>query len=138
VSEHDLIWPPPEPVAGVAAASVPHLYEYRFVPTRVVDGDTVVGIIKVGFNIDLTDRVRLFGLNCPETSGPHASLEGETAKAFTARWIMREGVSFWLHCRRFNDRDKWDRVLATIYAEGDPVSLNDALLKGGYAVPMPD
>ena len=43
------------------------MYEYKFKFTRVVDGDTVDGVVDLGFGILLKERVRLYGINAPET-----------------------------------------------------------------------
>ena len=42
-------------------------YEYFFKPTRVVDGDTVDGFIDLGFSVHRQIRVRLGGIDAPET-----------------------------------------------------------------------
>lgn len=43
------------------------MYKYKFTFTRVIDGDTVDGIIDLGFGILLKERIRLYGINAPET-----------------------------------------------------------------------
>ena len=43
------------------------MYEYRFKVNRVVDGDTVDGTIDLGFGIFTKKRIRLSGINAPET-----------------------------------------------------------------------
>ena len=43
------------------------MYEYKFNPHRVIDGDTVDGSIDLGFGVFLTQRVRLLGIDAPET-----------------------------------------------------------------------
>ena len=43
------------------------MYEYKFKPLRVIDGDTVDGMIDLGFNVSLKERIRLYGINAPET-----------------------------------------------------------------------
>ena len=43
------------------------MYEYKVKFLRVVDGDTVDGVIDLGFNVSLRERVRLYGINAPET-----------------------------------------------------------------------
>jgi micrococcal nuclease len=43
------------------------MYEYKFKFLRVVDGDTVDGVIDLGFNVSLKERVRLYGINASET-----------------------------------------------------------------------
>jgi len=42
------------------------MYEYKFKFTRVVDGDTVDGIIDLGFGILLKERIRIYGIDAPE------------------------------------------------------------------------
>lgn len=43
------------------------MYEYKFKLSKVIDGDTVDGIIDLGFGIFLSERVRLLGIDAPET-----------------------------------------------------------------------
>jgi micrococcal nuclease len=43
------------------------MHQYHFTFTRVIDGDTVDGIIDLGFGVSLKERVRLYGINAPET-----------------------------------------------------------------------
>ena len=42
------------------------MYEYKFKAVRVIDGDTVDGIIDLGFGIRLKERIRLADINAPE------------------------------------------------------------------------
>ena len=42
------------------------MYQYRFNFTKVIDGDTVDGIIDLGFGISLKERIRLHGIDAPE------------------------------------------------------------------------
>jgi micrococcal nuclease len=42
------------------------MHEYKFQFKRVVDGNTVDGIIDLGFGIKLHERVKLLGVNAPE------------------------------------------------------------------------
>ena len=43
------------------------MYEYKIKVTRIIDGDTVDGLIDLGFNTFVTKRIRLHGINAPET-----------------------------------------------------------------------
>ena len=43
------------------------MYEYNIKITRVIDGDTVDGMIDLGFHTHTFKRVRLVGINAPET-----------------------------------------------------------------------
>ena len=42
------------------------MYEYKFRVARVIDGDTVDGIIDLGFGVCLKERIRLAGISAPE------------------------------------------------------------------------
>ena len=43
------------------------MFEYKLKVTRVVDGDTVDGLIDLGFNTFVKKRIRLYGISAPET-----------------------------------------------------------------------
>jgi endonuclease YncB( thermonuclease family) len=55
-------------------------YTYPAKLERVVDGDTAVLIIDLGFNCSVTQPVRLKGYNAPELFGPNAT-KAHQAKA---------------------------------------------------------
>jgi|TARA_Y100000289_G_scaffold62654_1_gene72133 micrococcal nuclease len=42
------------------------MYQYSFSFTKVIDGDTVDGVIDLGFGISLKERIRLAGIDAPE------------------------------------------------------------------------
>jgi micrococcal nuclease len=56
------------------------LYTYKFVVTRVVDGDTVDGRIDLGFRLGMDTRVRLAGYDAPETWRPVSVEEGKAGE----------------------------------------------------------
>ena len=93
--------------------------------TAVVDGDTV-DVAGTGRR----ERVRLLGVDTPETIDPHRPEEcyGPEAAAFTHRRLERRTVRL-----RFDrqHRDRFGRLLA--YLEVDGRRFNDELLAGGYA-----
>ena len=43
------------------------MYEYKAIIRRVVDGDTVDVTLDLGFNILYNSRIRLLGINTPES-----------------------------------------------------------------------
>ena len=43
------------------------MYKYKATVGRVVDGDTVDVVIDLGFKITTNQRIRLEGINTPET-----------------------------------------------------------------------
>lgn len=112
------------------------LYRYAARFVRAVDGDTVELVLQLGFNIELTDHVRLFGVNTPELHGPDAAKARE-AKQFVEAWFTGTGPLY-IQSDRFNSREKYGRILATIFRGTDPVSLNERLVIVGLATPMQD
>lgn len=112
------------------------IYEYEISVTRVVDGDTLDVVIDLGFNVRLTERIRLDGVDTPETHGPRKEPAGDVAREFVEDWV-KAGGKFSMRCDHYNDRGKFGRVLGTIYRDDDPTSLNELLLSTGHARPTP-
>jgi endonuclease YncB( thermonuclease family) len=56
-------------------------YTFNVTVVRVVDGDTIVGNVDLGFHIAVEMPIRVYGINAPETSVHPA---GEEATAFLA------------------------------------------------------
>lgn len=111
------------------------LYRYSAKLIRVIDGDTVVLEIDLGFRCRIHDQhVRLLGLDTPELHGPDA-LKGIAAQMFTTTWF-RSSATVYIESYRDQEQDSFGRILARVFREGDPVSLNDALLVAGKAIPM--
>ena len=109
--------------------------------TRVIDGDTIVADLDLGWGVTMRDRhIRLAGLNCPEINTP----EGVKARDFTrAKMIGQmpaDGVGRSLAAPVTvvsHSLDKYGRVLGTVfYTVGPGGSLNDDLLASGNAVVM--
>ena len=91
----------------------------------VIDGDTIIVIID-----GKKEKVRLIGVDAPETGGPYTKKEpfGREASAFTKK--MTEGGSVKLEYD-WQKRDKFGRLLAYVYLE-DGTFLNAELIKQGY------
>jgi micrococcal nuclease len=107
------------------------LYRYAAKLERVIDGDTLILTIDLGFHIYMQEHVRLFGVNTPEIYGPGSSEAGKDAHAYTEQWLAKAGP-LCIVSRRYDAREKYGRVLAEVYREGDPTSLNDALINSGH------
>ena len=95
--------------------------EYRTV-TRVVDGDTII--------LDGGERVRLIGVDTPETVHPQKPVEyfGKEASAFTKSMVEGKKVRLEYDWER---KDKYGRTLAYVYLE-DGTLLNAEIVKQGY------
>ena len=89
---------------------------------RVVDGDTLL--------LDRKERVRLIGVDTPETVDPRRPVErfGKEASAFTKR--MAEGKQVRLEYDQ-DRRDRFGRTLAYVYLE-DGTFLNAEIVKQGF------
>lgn len=94
---------------------------YRSV-IRVIDGDTIL--------IDGDERVRLIGIDTPETVHPNKPVEyfGREASEFTKR--MAEGKQVRLEYD-WERKDKYGRTLAYVYLE-DGTFLNAEIIRQGY------
>lgn len=115
----------------VALIQKESLYRYKATMIRIVDGDTWEGLLDLGLNITIQEMIRLYGVNTPELHG--ASKEaGQRAKLFTEFWMADKVL--YITSELFRPYDSFGRVLATVYREGDAVSLNEALLRSGNAV----
>jgi len=94
----------------------------------VVDGDTV--------DIDLggrTERVRLLGIDTPETVDPDRPVgcHGPEASALTHS-LLPDGTAVRLE-RDEEARDRYGRLLAYVFRVDDDVFVNEAILAAGEA-----
>jgi len=89
---------------------------------RVVDGDTL--------ELDGGERVRLIGVDTPETVDPRRPVQyfGKEASAFTRR--MAEGQTVRLEYDQ-DTRDRYDRTLAYVYLQNGTF-LNAEIIRQGY------
>jgi micrococcal nuclease len=105
---------------------------------KVIDGDTVDLSIDLGFKIHHEIRVRLFGVNTPEsrTKDLQEKALGLKAKQFTQDWFTNHE---WVFVNTIPDKnDKYGRILAKIYSSeniNDPTTacLNTDIIQSGYA-----
>lgn len=112
------------------------MYEYRATVARVIDGDTYELEIDLGLKILTRTRVRLRGVDTPETFGvPRSSNEwrrGSAAKAFVEAWFEQHGPE--LVVRTYKDRTgKFGRYLVEIEDAAGQHELGQALLAAGHA-----
>lgn len=96
---------------------------------RVVDGDTVV--VRIG---GVEERVRLLGIDTPESVDPRSPVEcfGKEAAAHT-ELLLPPGTPVRL-VRDVEARDRYERLLAYVYRADDDTFVNLRLLQDGYAM----
>lgn len=105
---------------------------------KVIDGDTIDLSIDLGFKIHHEIRVRLFGVNTPESRTKDLKEKelGLKAKQFTQDWLTNHQ---WVFVNTIPDKDdKYGRILAKVYSSeniSDPKTacLNTDIIQSGYA-----
>lgn len=100
--------------------------EYDCVVVRVVDGDTLDVTVDLGFGISTKQRVRLKGVDAPETFRPSCESErehGKAAKQFVADRCLD------MRCKLVTDHGKckYGRTIADLYPPGSEMSLAELL-----------
>jgi len=105
-----------EPTRPSATQAGTHLVK------RVIDGDTL--------ELSTGERVRLIGVDTPETKDPRKPVQyfGEEAAEFTRRMVEGKWVRLDHDWER---KDKYGRTLAYIYLE-DGTFLNAEIIRQGY------
>jgi endonuclease YncB( thermonuclease family) len=119
----------------VAAAKPgdPNNHRYRVRVERVIDGDTFVGIVDVGFRATLTLPIRIFGINAPEHTAPG----GPEATAALTELLTRAGEAGVI-CETYKPTanagaDKYGRWLAAV-AGLDGRDIGAQMIASGQAV----
>jgi micrococcal nuclease len=111
------------------------MYEY-FVKnvTNVVDGDTIDVIIDLGFDILFASRVRLAGIDTPESRTRDLAEKklGLESKEYLKKYL-KDAKSVVIKTEKMNSTEKFGRVLGWLYINGDTVSVNDHMINDGYA-----
>ena len=105
-------------------------YTYSAAVLRIIDGDTVEAALDCGLSVHVVERVRLLGINSPETRGATRPA-GEAAAAYLAE-LIGDGPIF---VRTIKDRrGKYGRYLG-ILLDRNGRDLNQAMVDAGHAEP---
>lgn len=111
------------------------MYEYRIKKVhRVVDGDTIDVDIDLGFNISYFQRVRLAGIDTPESRTKdlyEKQLGLEVKKKLDD--LIKAATTIVVKTEKPDSSEKYGRVLGWLYLDGAEKSVNEALIAGGYA-----
>ena len=95
---------------------------------RVIDGDTIIVSID-----DHDEKVRLIGIDTPETVKPNTPVEcfGPEASTLT-KSLLPPGTALYLE-RDAEARDDYGRLLAYVYRASDGLFVNMAIVERGDA-----
>lgn len=110
--------------ADMLARPVPGLYTYAAELERVVDGDTLVVRLDLGFDVLKRERIRLRGVDAPELATP----EGEKAKAFVEKTL--KGIDQVV--LRTHWHDMYGRYVADVCYTKKDADMDDVLLNGRF------
>jgi micrococcal nuclease len=115
-------------VAACTGSTGPPVRPGAATVVEVVDGDTVT--VRIG---EVEERVRLIGIDTPETVAPDRPVEcfGPEASARTAE-LLPPGTEISLE-RDVEARDRYDRLLAYVTRADDGALVNLVLVEEGLA-----
>ena len=113
--------PAPPPAGGAARSAT---------VVRVVDGDTLIARVD-----DADERVRLLGVDAPESVTPDRAVEcfGPQAGREAARLLPRGAAITLVGDPTQGRRDRFGRLLAEVTVDGQATTVNERLVAGGYA-----
>ena len=102
-------------------------YCYHATVQKIVDADTLDLVIDCGFNIKMTQRIRVAGIDAWETRGEERE-KGLKAKEFVES-IMNVGTK--VIVKTGKDKGKYGRYIGRIYCNG--LDLSEVLVEHGHA-----
>jgi micrococcal nuclease len=115
------------------------MYEYKIKSIEhIVDGDTFDCIVDLGFSILHKIRVRMYGINTPEsrTRDLEEKARGLASKKRLTELLEEHKGNLVLATK---EKGKYGRYLGVVYAENavegwDRLDINGTLIKEGHAV----
>jgi micrococcal nuclease len=101
---------------------------------KVVDGDTIDVVIDLGFDISFTSRVRLAGIDTPESRTKDLAEKalGLESKKYLADRI-KAAKNIVIKTEKINSSEKYGRILGWLYLDGEGTSINTEMIEKGYA-----
>ena len=112
----------------------PYIYRIKSV-IKVIDGDTIDASIDLGFDISLEKRIRLAGIDTPESRTTNVK---EKAMGLESKeWIKKtlEGAKDILIKTELPDStEKYGRIIGHLFINGQETSLNNQMIAEGYAL----
>ena len=109
------------------------MYEYNCTVERVVDGDTIDVVLDLGFDILYKSRVRLYGIDTPEsrTRDKDEKARGKMAGSFLEEAI-EDGEKVIIQTKLKDSRGKFGRILGDVVVDG--ININQLMVKCHLAV----
>ena len=111
------------------------MYTYSAKLIRVIDGDTIDLEIDLGFDLSIRQRLKLFGVNTPDSRSADIAekQKGLEAKQRLTELLPREFKIVTI----LNKRGKYGRVLGEVFVKdvngGKDINVNELMVKEGHA-----
>ena len=112
---------------------------------KVVDGDTIDVSIDLGFDVCTKQRVRLLGIDTPESRTRDLTEKkfGLLSKKKLREWCLKavasekDDIEIELRCPEKDSRGKFGRILAEVWVseDGEWTNVNKWMCDNGFAVP---
>jgi len=111
----------------------PYIYRIKQI-TKVIDGDTIDADIDLGFDISLTKRIRLAGVDTPEsrTADANEKKYGLEAKEWLKHKVENAGHIL-IKTELPDSTEKYGRIIGHLFVNDQESSLNDQMIVEGYA-----
>ena len=113
----------------------PYIYRIKSVG-RVVDGDTIDADIDLGFDISLTKRIRLAGIDTPESRT--RDLKEKELGIDAKNWLkhqLEDAFDVVIRTEKPDSTEKYGRIIGHLFINGQDESLNNQMITEGYALP---
>ena len=101
---------------------------------NVIDGDTIDVDIDLGFDISLARRVRMAGIDTPEsrTTDKAEKVLGLESKEYLKK-MMKDAKTIVIKTQLPDSSEKYGRILGWVYIDGADKSINEQMIEDGYA-----
>jgi micrococcal nuclease len=111
------------------------MYQYFVKEVKnVVDGDTIDVVLDLGFNILYAQRVRLAGIDTPESRTTDLA---EKALGIEAKEYLKKKLAgaktVVIRTEKLDSSEKYGRILGWVYLDGSGESVNNQMIEDGYA-----
>lgn len=111
------------------------MYEYRVKQILgIVDGDTIDVDIDLGFSVSFTQRVRLAGIDTPESRTKDLTEKklGLESKEFL-KHSLEGAENVVIRTEKPDSTEKYGRILGWLFVNGESESLNQKMVNQGFA-----
>lgn len=111
----------------------PYIYRIRSIH-KVVDGDTIDADIDLGFDTSLTKRIRLAGIDTPESRT--TDLKEKDLGLKSKEWLKKKlenAKNILIKTELPDSTEKYGRIIGHLFINDQSESLNIQMVNEGYA-----